>query len=196
MSHSYEQVLRQVRTPLGQMPAYSASMLSDEQLEHIADYIGGLGPAEMHVEPVKLSNLVAMHHWLALSAVQSGDLDDALHHVDHVISSVKGRHRDRMEEVRGHLQAGDTHEAEHVIEEMLAGTAEPDLAQTTLHLRLALAFAERENTAEAMHHMRHFLALARGEPRRMGRQVMADLQAGTLHDATHGLQALLGRPHE
>ena len=84
--HSEEVVMRQVRAPLDTMPSYSQEQLSDEGLHKIAEYIASLAPTKMHMEPVKLSDVVSFHHWMALSAIEAGNLDDALHHVDHTSS--------------------------------------------------------------------------------------------------------------
>jgi len=108
------------------MPAYSRVQLSDEDLDKIAGYLAGLGPLEEHVEPVKLSELSAIHHWMAISAIAGGERGDALHHVGHIIERVKGEHRETMEKARALLREGDLHDAEHLIEEMLAGKTKPE----------------------------------------------------------------------
>src|SRR5215207_3238982 len=194
--HSEEQVIQQVRSPLDEMPAYSETQLSDEDLHEMAEYIAGLAPGEMHVEPVSLSNPTATHHWMAISAIKAGDVEDALHHVGHVIEAVEGEHLEAMEEARDLLRAGDLHEAEHPIEEMLAGRARPDLTLEEIHLRLALTVLERGDASDARHHLNHFLETARGEERERARQVLAALRAGDLHEALDGVQELLGLPHE
>ncbi len=189
--HSEEVVMRQVRAPLDKMPSYSQEQLSDEGLHEIAEYIASLAPTEMHMEPVKLSDVVSLHHWMALSAIEAGNLDDALHHVDHIIQLVKGKHLAVMKEAREHLEAGDTHEAEHLIEDMLAGNAKPDLTLSALHLKLALAAVEADDVEDAVHHTRHFLKLARGHDKSDGREVLAALERGDLHEAEDELEHLL-----
>lgn len=194
--HSEEQVMQQVRSPFAEMPAYSETQLSDEDLHEIAEYIAGLAPTGMHVEPVKLANPIAMHHWMAISAIKAGGVEDALHHLGHIIDAVRGEHLEAMEQARDLLQAGERHEAEHLIEEMLAGRARPDLTLEELHLRLALAALERRDASDARHHVNHFLETARGEEREHAREILAALRAGDLHEALHGVQELLGLPHE
>lgn len=194
--HSEEIVVRQVRSPLDMMPAYSQARLSDEDLHEVAEYVASLAPAETHVEPLKLSGLVATHHWMALTATGTGNLEDAIHHVDHIIDLVKGKHLAAMKEAREHLETGDAHEAEHLIEGMLAGTAEPDLSLKQLHLKLALSAVEIDDPKDAIHHVRHFVELARGAERREGRAVLASVEEGDLHSAQHGLEGLLGQTHE
>lgn len=189
--HSEEVVMRQVRAPLDQMPAYSQAKLSDEDLHEIAEYIASLASTEMHVEPVDISDVVAFHHWMALSAIAAGDLEDALHHVDHIIKLVRGKHLAAMKEARQHLEAGDAHEAEHLIEGMLAGTAKPDLTFAALHLRLALAAVEADDAEDAIHHTRHFLERARAHDKSHGQEVLDALEMGDLHEAEQELEHLL-----
>jgi cytochrome c553 len=190
--HAPEQVRRQVRSPLAQMPAYSMAQLSDEDLDSIIEYIAGLEPMEEHVEPVELSEILAIHHWMAISAIAVGDRGDALHHVGHIIEAVKGEHLEAMKRARELLREGELHEAEHEIEEMLAGKAKPDLTREQLALRLALTAVDQRDRAEAIHQIRHFLELATGAKRKKGEAVLAHLREGDLHDAEHGIADLLG----
>lgn len=69
-----------------------------------------------------------MHHWMALEALKAGDGTDAVHPVRPIIELLEeGEHRNRMEAILESLLAGDIHESEHEIEEMLAGIAKLDL---------------------------------------------------------------------
>ena len=52
---------------------------------------------EEHVEPVRLSEVLPVHHWMAISAIAVGDRGDVLHHFGHIIETVKGEHREAME---------------------------------------------------------------------------------------------------
>jgi len=195
--HGEAVVIRQVRSPLDKMPSYSAARLSDEDLHEVAEYIASLAPEETHMEPVELSDLSATHHWMALSAIEAGDLEDALHHLNHIIDLVKGKHLATMKAAREHLEAGDVHEAEHLVEEMLAGTAKPDLSLKRLHLQLALVAIEARDAEEAIHQTRHFVTLAKGTGKQDGRKVVTALAAGDLHEAEHLAQRLLGKtPHD
>jgi len=190
--HAAAQVHQQVRSPLAQMPAYAEAQLSDEDLEKIALYIAGLEPMEEHMEPVKLPEVLAIHHWMAISGITAGDRGDALHHVGHIIEMVEGEHRETMEKAGALLREGDLHEAEHLIEEMLAGKAKPELTLAQLSLRLALTAVDQRDREEAIHQMRHFLERARGAERKKGEAVLAHLREGDLHGAEHGIADLLG----
>ncbi len=174
------------------MPAYSEEQLADDDLEAIADYISGLEAMEEHVEPVKLSEVLAIHHWMAISAIAAGGKGDALHHVGHIIQTVKGEHLEAMKEARRFSRGGELHEAEHLIEEMLAGKAKPELSRERLSLRLALNAIDQRDRAEAIHQMRHFVQQAQGAERTKGQAALAHLREGDLHGAEHGIADLLG----
>ena len=178
------------------MPAYSEEQLADDDLEAIADYISGLEAMEEHVEPVKLSEVLAIHHWMASSAIAAGGKGDALHHVGHIIQTVKGEHLEAMKEARRFSRGGELHEAEHLIEEMLAGKAKPGLSRERLSLRLALSAIDLRDRAEAIHQMRHFVEQAQGAERAKGQAALAHLREGDLHGAEHGIAGLLGIERE
>jgi len=190
--HTAQQVHQQVRSPLAQMPAYSEAQLSDEDLDQVAGYLAALESMEEHAEPVKLSQVLAIHHWMAISAITAGDPNDALHHVGHIIERVKGEHLETMEKARALLREGDLHEAEHLIEQMLAGKAKPELTLAELNLRLALTAVDQRDRAEAIHQIRHYLERVRGAEREKGEAFLAHLREGDVHGAEHGIADLLG----
>lgn len=190
--HSADQVRRQVRAPLVQMPAYSEEQLSEADLTLIADHIESLAPMMEHVEPVKLPEVLALHHWMALSAIGSESLDDAAHHLGHILDNVEGEHREAMLRAEALLRRGDLDEAQHLIEGMLAGKADPKLTLAQLNLRLALAAIDRRDEAEAVHQLEHYVTRARGADLDKGKAALADLREGDLHGAEHGIAGLLG----
>ncbi|HXV35352.1 MAG TPA: cytochrome c [Gaiellaceae bacterium] len=195
--HTAQQVRQQVRSPLAQMPSYSREQLSDEELAAIVAYIAGLEAAEEHVEPLAISDVVAAHHWMALSALAAGDGQDALHHIGHIVDAVDDpEHRDALLQARELVRAGDLHEAEHLIQEMLAGKAQPGLGIARLHLRLALTAVDQRDTGEAIHQLRHFLEVAEAAERRQGRAALEQLRGGELHEAEHAIADLLGVERE
>ena len=135
--HSADQVRRQVRHPLGSMPAFGPEQVGDEELDLLVAYVESLEVGGPHSEPTALAldEAVAMHHWTALSALAAEDADEAVHHVGHTIELLEdGAHRHAMEAVLGSLGSGALHDAEHEIEEMLSGSAEPALSMGEVHL--------------------------------------------------------------
>jgi len=96
---------------------------------------------------------------------------------------VKGEHLEAMKEARRFLRGGELHEAEHLIEEMLAGKAKPELSRERLSLRLALNAIDQRDRAEAIHQMRHFVQQAQGAEQTKGQAALAHLREGDLHGA-------------
>lgn len=192
--HSAEQVLRQVRNPVGSMPAFGAERISNQELDLLAFYVESLEAGDAHSEPtaVSLGDAVAMHHWMALGALADEDTDEAMHHVGHAIELIEdAEHRRRMEAVLGSLRNGQLHDAEHEIEGMLAGTAEPELGRSELHLQLALGAAQVRDGPEASHHLEHFMSEA-GETEREGaREALERIEAGDEEEAGRAIVELI-----
>lgn len=90
------------------------------------------------------------------------------------------------------VTSSPTHEPEHEIEEMLAGTANPDLTLARLHLRQALVALAVENVADAQHHVVHFQELATSMEVEQAVEILDLLDQGNLHQAEHEMQELLG----
>ncbi|MEE8473686.1 MAG: cytochrome c [Dehalococcoidia bacterium] len=193
--HLEEVVKRQVRTPLGKMPAFSTDAISDHELDAIAGFIAALPVSDHHAEPVDMEGGLVMHHWMLVYAIQGGDVQDAVHHMSHVLEIDMGQeHKHRMEEVNDLLKQGELHGAEHEIEEMLAEYGEPQVATPKLHLQMALFTAEEEDIQETLHHMGHFTEGAQGTGAEMGREVIGLLMENNLHEAEHEIGELLEAP--
>jgi hypothetical protein len=94
---------------------------------------------------------------------------------------VKDEHREAMRETRRHLRAGELHEAEHFIEEMLAGKAKPEPSSTW-------AIARRQST--------RFGTSSNSRKEQIDRRARLcwRTSAGDLHEAEHGIADLLGMP--
>ena len=193
--HTEDQVVRQVRRPVGHMPAFSESQISDEELDRLADYIVSLGPGEQHTEPISLGEdeVLAMHHWMALDAIQSDNLTEADHHLKHIIELIEEPdHLRIMQEIEQAVSSGDLHEAEHLLEGHLADSLEPNLSIGTLHARLALAALATDDTDGARHHLEHALA----SPDDPGlsdvlEAAMAKIDAGEPEEAEHLIEDAL-----
>jgi mono/diheme cytochrome c family protein len=85
-NHTPEQVRAQVRSlRTGTiMPAFDEALLGDDDLEAVIAFIGGLeGEGHGHVEAEEAERVstLEMHHWMAISAVKAGNVDEARHHV-------------------------------------------------------------------------------------------------------------------
>lgn len=133
----------------------------------------------------------ALHHWQALAAIRDDELDDATHHVEHVIAVVDGEHLVAMREVLDQLGAGELHDAEHGIETMLVGRADPGVTTGALHLQMALAAIEEEADDDARHHLEHAMATATGDEAAELDEALEHMLAGEHHEAEERITALL-----
>ncbi len=189
--HSAEQVRRQVRSPLGTMPFFGPSQISGQELDLIATYVESLERPDSHSEPT-LRDAVAIHHWMALTALAAERTDEAAHHVRHAIELIEdAEHRRQMEAVVGSLESGRLHDAEHAIEGMLASTAEPELSSGELHLQLALGAAQAHDGPEASHHLEHFIAEAGETGSEGASEALEHIEAGDEEEAGHAIVELI-----
>lgn len=194
--HSREAVFRQTRTPRGAMPAFSTTQLSDDDLEKIAAYIVSLEGEHAHEFELEAPELA--HHLMAIESIKVDDLQDAAHHVQHALDFIhEHAHEHQMEEVLELLAAGEAHEAEHLLAEMVGVLAEQEgksLAQ--FHLELALTAVRDHDIQETQHHLTHFIELASDIEKIEAQKALDLLAAGDTHNAEHRIEELLGvNPH-
>jgi hypothetical protein len=121
------------------------------------------------------SSSVRLHHWRALKALEDGNVEDAVHHVEHVAQLVEGDHRDAMSRIVPDLQEGRLDIAQHEIERMLSGYVGPDLSEDQVHLQMALYSLSVDDLEEASHHVAHFMMGARGSNRAGAEAAIAEL---------------------
>ena len=190
--HSPAQVKRQARAPIGLMPIFPPDKISNEELEAIAEFIGGLSGGHAHVMVPGSGNELTLHHWMALFAIEAGDDSEAIHHVRHLMDLTEGQHRARMQDTLLFIEAGETHEAAHVVESMLAGIDQTGIDEATMHLTLGLSSARVDEAEIAAHHIEHFLEVATGDEHEMGEEIFDLLVAGDFLEAEHRLEQLLG----
>ena len=196
--HSEVIVKRQVRNPRFRMPAFTERQVSDEELDSIAQYIASL-PSEGHAHPgaIQLTAAVEMHHWMALEAIKADDTAEGIHHVKHIIELLEpGVHRTQMEAILESLPAAETHDPEHKIEGMLAGTAAPELTLLQLHLRQALVALATDDLADAQHHVAHAKELADVSKEERIAEILLLLDRGDTHGAEHEIEELLGEEED
>jgi len=145
-----------------------------------------VGAAEMSAD-------TTLHHWQALMALKDGDIDDTRDHVQHVLDAVANdaTHAEGMRGVLAVLDADNLEEAEHGIETMLAGRADPGLTREMLHLQMALSALERSDQDYATHHMDHFLALSAGDNADEAENVRAIMAEGRSDEAMTRLESMI-----
>jgi len=131
------------------------------------------------------------HHWEALTAIKAGDVEDARHHVEHILEVVAAdeTHAAVMRDVLAALAANKLDEAAHGIEGMLVGRVEPGLTPELLHLQMALAAMRMDDEAAVRHHIDHFIGL--GGDDADAQQVIAFLDNGHHEEAAQRLELMI-----
>jgi mono/diheme cytochrome c family protein len=194
--HTEAVVRRQVRSPVGAMPVFPPDKLSASDLDALVTYITSLEGEHEHHEHTDETpdSLIVQHLWMALYALSSDEpesVDDALHHIRHVIELAEEPRLSDVEEIEHLLSDGDIHEAEHAIEAMLGDEASLELSPDLVHLQLALAAVRVEDDEDAIHHLEHFIEIATGEEREEGEDVLELVEDGEWEEAEHSLEHMV-----
>ena len=97
-----------------------------------------------------------------------------------------------METILVSLRAGETHDPEHDIEEMVAETAVSGLTLADLHLRQALVALAIEDLSDAQHHVAHFQRTADAEDVERATKILEQFEGDSVHVVEHEIRELLG----
>jgi mono/diheme cytochrome c family protein len=196
--HTAAQVKRQARAPLGLMPVFPPSQISDMELDQIAQYIESLGGDHLHVSLDDPALESAQHHWMTLFALDDEAAAEAVHHIDHISGLVTGQHLSQMNEAKAEVEAGNLHEGPHIIENMLAGTQVNDLTPSEMHAGLARSSALVGDADGALHHLDHISEALSADPVLAGQvaEIRELLESGELGDAAHEAEELVEDAHE
>ena len=196
--HTAVQVKRQARAPLGLMPVFPPSKISNSELSQIAEYIESLAGDHVHMRIADPGVALAQHHWMTLFALEDDSPDEAVHHIDHIIDQVTGEHLSQMKEAREETEGGHLHEAIHVIENMLAGVQVDDLTPSEMHASLARSSVLIDDIDGALHHLEHLMEALSADPAVASQvaQIRGLLESGEIGDAAHELEELTGKAHE
>lgn len=195
--HTREAIIRQVRNPVGNMPAFPPDRLSDEDLEKIVAFIQALGPGEAHVHAAEELTTWQAHLLMALLSLEDEAVDDAIHHVQHAMDAVEdAKTKEALERILQLLQANELHEAEHELQHLI-GEAVPEkqISVKQLHLQLAESAVENGDVQEARHQLQHFIELATGEEKTQAEEALKAIEAGDLKAAAETLRELKGNHH-
>ncbi len=196
--HTAGQVKRQARAPLGLMPVFPPSQISNAELEQISEYVESLSGDHLHMSMDDPGQASAQHHWMTLFALEDGAAEEAVHHIEHIAGLVTGQHLSQMNEAKAEIEAGNIHEGQHIIENMLAGVQVADLTPSEMHTSLARSSALIDDAEAALHHLDHISDALGDDPDVAGRvaEIRELLESGSLSDAAHELEELVGEAHE
>ncbi|MCH7642241.1 MAG: c-type cytochrome [Chloroflexi bacterium] len=192
--HNELQVRRQVRGPIGVMPVFGTDVLTPEDLSALVAYVESLSGAHMHgmETGIPLAEQSLAHHRMALTAFSADNVDEAEHHIEHLIGILDGQHLALMQEALDLTLSGDIHDAQHMIEGMLSDVQPADESFVTLHFKLGLAGLRATGNGEAAHHLEHAAAVADGDELAEINEILALLAADEKIEAEEHLSALLG----
>jgi Tfp pilus assembly protein PilF len=62
-------------------------------------------------------------------------------------------------------------------------------------INLAVNALDREDSADAEHHLRHAIEISSGDEQAKLQSLLADLQAGKMHDVEHEMEAMTAGMH-
>jgi hypothetical protein len=190
--HSAGQITRQVRAGLGSMPIYPPSKISDVELVEITRYIDSLKSEHGHVSFENLKLASFQHHWMALLALENDSIEDAVHHVVHIIDVVEGHHRSQMIDVKETIEAGNIHDAAHIIQTMLTGDTGRGLTSVDISGGLARSSVQSNDVDGAVHHLDHLSdTLSAGTIVDRIATIKRLLDSGNLPDAVAELDQLI-----
>ena len=118
--HSVEAVMAQVRTPRGQMPAFSPEKISDEELNFIAAYVAAQPSMAMEIgiEPTEAER---EHLQEALEALEAGDRVKAYEHMQLAADIASGGNKEAYQHWAEGIEEGELSMVQHEMEEMMAG---------------------------------------------------------------------------
>lgn len=196
--HTAGQVKRQARAPMGQMPVFPPSQISNEELGHLAEYVESMSGDHAHMSVDDPGQALAQHHWMTLFALEDDSTTEAIHHIDHISSKVTGQHLAQMKEAKGETETGNIHEAIHIIEKMLAGVQVEDLTPSEMQASLARSSALVDDIEGALHHLDHLMEQMSGDPVIASQvaEIREFLESENLDGAAQELEELTGVAHE
>lgn len=191
--HSATKVIKGVRSPLGQMPAFSTADISDQELELIAAYIASLGPVQEEPEFILMGETQLTLYRSVLEALKAGNTEEAKTQLVQFAEATEDHEqKHQVEELLEMVGAGKLHDAEHMLEAMLEGQPEPSQDMPETHLRQALKALEDRELDMVAQHLEEFIAVAQGMDRIKTQTALDLFNAKEYHDAGHGIEELLG----
>lgn len=119
--HTAEQVREQVRDPMGEMIAFPADRLSDEDLALIVDYITSVEAEAAHpdIEPTDQEREHLMIAYEAIQDYKNMDRQTAIDHLNQAIALASGESAEVYQELLDEIEAGRAGNARHELAELL-----------------------------------------------------------------------------
>jgi mono/diheme cytochrome c family protein/translation initiation factor 2 beta subunit (eIF-2beta)/eIF-5 len=140
---------------------------------------------------------VSPTHYLELAweELRFSNREAALQYLGHFVQQASADERERGREIIQALERDDEKEALVLLVRLLAEVGPPEEEASKRHLELAEGLLGESYVAEAEHHLEHFVALATGDEKAKGEEVLAALQEGNRGKAHALLMAMAGGEH-
>ena len=194
--HEPMRIRRQLRMPMGIMPLFTPDKISSEELELIVAFITSLGGEHAHQQSRVATEANWIYHWIAFSALEAGDIEEATHYIEHISDLVVGEHLTRMQQILAQIRVGEIALATQTLGAMLVDVARPTeemevFDPAMLHLQLAFAAADAGAVDETIHNIQHYIELTPDEDHTHLESVLAQFD-DALNAAHQELEGLLG----
>ena len=190
------QVKRQVRAPVGAMPVFGPSVISNEELNLIALFVASLSHDDTFTVMDDQSQTVFQEHWMILFSLADGFSEEAIRHADNIIKLVSGPHQAELKQASALIESGNTHEAAHLVENMVTGV-DGDI-ETLNFLGLQVKLSHRATLAGEINTSVHFLSHASESLNADNellhsriQEIVNNLDSGNLEQATLGLEEII-----
>ena len=123
--HSLEEVMEQVRNPMGDMEAIAPDVLSDADLQLIAGFVASLPGEEAHPEitPTEEESVHLLAAFEAIEDYEQMDREAAIDHLQQALALATGESAEVYAELIEAIESGKAGTARHELKELL-GLAE------------------------------------------------------------------------
>lgn len=190
--HTASATKTQVRNPMGKMPAFPQTQVSNADLDKLADFIVAMAPPATRVVDWEKAATENIHHWMALLAIKGNDTADAQHHLrDSLVFIKDAKHQAEANKALDLLAKGNPHDAEHEIEEIVGAETPSGIPLQRFHLLLTMRAVEAKDAREANHHLDHFKAKATPKQMPMVTKALDLIAKNDFHEAEHEVEELM-----
>jgi hypothetical protein len=148
------------------MIVFGPDVIPEEDLEALVAYITSLemgddmvmGGDHAHEHGgVAPGDILFAHHWMLWLALESDNLDEALHQVVHINERVEGIHLVKMQEVFNAMSEDDMDTARTIVEPMVTDVGEFSDDINTVILQMLYLAVTTGDTESALHFANHYV---------------------------------------
>lgn len=191
-SHNMAATEMQVRNPMGKMPAFPPSQISDRDLSRVASYIHSLPNPAMAMMEWERAASETMHLWMAFLDIKNNDTVFALHHLKDTLTFIKEPgYKVEVEKAISLISRGNMLDAEHEIEEIVGSESPSGITMQHFHLQFVARALEVRNLIEVKRHTQKFMVKATDEQKKIAQELLDKAEKGDFHGAGHELEELI-----